>query len=84
MVSGVSIFGCFALLMACGFLVNFVRHKKTGFFGGNAWWHDYRKFHTGIWVLVSMLLFLEIRFAGILILYDLIPGIIDVCKGVNL
>lgn len=84
MVSGVSIFGCIALLMACGFLVNYVRHKKSGFFGGNAWWHDYRKFHTGIWVLVSMLLFLEIRFAGILILYDLIPGIIDVCKGVNL
>jgi len=84
MVSGVSIFGCIALLMACGFLVNHFRHKKTGFFGGNAWWHDYRKFHTGIWLIASMLMFLNTRFAGILILYDLIPGTIDVCKGVNL
>jgi hypothetical protein len=84
MVSGVSIFGCIALAMAIGFLVNHYRHKKVGFFGGQAWWHDFRKFHTGIWVLVSILLFLEIRFAGVLVLYDLIPGIIDVCRGVNL
>ena len=80
----ISILGCIALIMATGFLVNHLRHKKVGFFGGQAWWHDFRKFHTGVWVLVSILLFLDIRFAGILVLYDLIPGIIDVCRGVNL
>lgn len=84
MVYGVSILGCIALIMAIGFLVNHLRHKKVGFFGGQAWWHDFRKFHTGVWVLVSILLFLDIRFAGVLVLYDLIPGIIDVCRGVNL
>jgi len=30
------------------------------------------------------LLFLDVRFAGIFIMYDLIPGVIDVCRGVNL
>ena len=30
MVSGVSIFGCIALIMALGFLVNYLRHKKSG------------------------------------------------------
>lgn len=84
MVSGVSILGCIALIMAIGFLINHVRHKKVGFFGGQAWWHGLRRFHVGVWVIISVLLFLEVRFAGIFVLYDLIPGIVDVCRGVNL
>lgn len=84
MVSGVSILGCVALIMAIGFLINHIRHKKVGFFGGQAWWHNYRIFHVGIWVIASVLLFVDIRFAGILILYDLIPGVLSVCRGVNL
>ena len=84
MVSGVSILGCIGLIMALGFLWNYVKHKKTGFFGGPAWWHDFRIFHVGTWIIASVLLFVDIRFAGILILYDLIPGVISVCRGVNL
>ena len=84
MVSGVSILGCITLAMAIGFIVNHVRHKKTGFFGGRAWWHDFRKFHAVLWLITSILLFLDIRFAGVLIIYDLIPGVINVCRGVNL
>ena len=84
MVSGVSIFGCIALIMAIGFVVNHFRNKEIGFFGGKAWWHDFRRFHAGVWFIVSVLLFLDVRFAGVIILYDLIPGIIDVCRGVNL
>jgi hypothetical protein len=84
MVSGISIFGCITILMTLGFIINHVRHKQNGFFGGRAWWHEFRKFHAVIWLAVSMLLFLDIHFAGILIIYDLLPGLIDVCRGVNL
>lgn len=84
MISGVSIFGCIALAMAIGFLVNHFRHKKVGFFGGDAWWHDFRRFHSLFWFITSILLFLDIRYAGVVVLYDLVPGIIDVCRGVNL
>lgn len=84
MVSGVSVFGCIVLLMSIGFLINHVQHKKVGFFGGRAWWHAFRRFHAGVWLIVSILLFLDVRFAGIFIMYDLIPGVIDVCRGVNL
>ena len=80
MVYGVSIFGSIALLMSMGFLWNHIQHKKVGFFGGTAWWHDYRKFHAGIWIIISLLLFLKIHFAGVFVLYDLIPGIIETCR----
>jgi len=84
MVSGVSIFGCIALAIAVGFLVNHIRHKEIGFFGGQAWWHSFRRFHAGVWLIISILLFFNVQFAGVLVLYDLVPGIIDVCRGVNL
>lgn len=83
-ISGVSIFGCIALLMACGFLVNHFREKKIGFFGGEAWWHDFRRFHAVLWVITSFLLFFNVKYAGVIVLYDVLPGVIDVCRGVNL
>ncbi len=79
----VSIFGILTLLMSIGFLVNHYNNKKIGFFGGNAWWHDFRPFHAGLWAIISMLLFFDVRYAGVLVLYDTIPGLFDVCKGVN-
>ena len=83
-ISGVSIFGCITLLMACGFLVNHFRVKKVGFFGGRAWWHDFRSFHAALWVITSFLLFFNVKYAGVIVLYDVLPGVIDVCRGVNL
>lgn len=82
-VGPISIFGILTTLMAIGFLVNHCNNKKTGFFGGNAWWHDFRPFHAGIWSLISILLFFDVRYAGMLVLYDVLPGILDVCRGVN-
>ena len=82
-VGPVSIFGILTALMAIGFLVNHYNNKKTGFFGGNAWWHEFRPFHSGIWFLISLLLFFDVQYAGVLVLYDVLPGILDVCKGVN-
>ena len=79
----VSIFGVLTALMAIGFLVNHYNNKRTGFFGGNAWWHDFRPFHAGLWTIISILLFFDVQYAGILVLYDLLPGILDVCRGVN-
>ena len=79
----VSIFGILTALMAIGFLVNHYNNKRTGFFGGNAWWHDFRPFHAGLWTIISILLFFDVQYAGILVLYDLLPGILDVCRGVN-
>ena len=84
MVSGVSIFGCITLLMACGFIVNHIQEKKMGFFGGEAWWHDFRRFHALFWLIISAMLFVDFQYAGVLVLYDLVPGLIDVCRGVNL
>ena len=83
MVSGVSIFGCIALLMSLGFFINHCRHKKVGIFGGEVWWHDFRPFHAGIWLIVGILLFFDVQYAGILVLYDLIPGIIESCRNTN-
>jgi hypothetical protein len=84
MISGVSVLGCITLLMAAGFMVNHYREKKTGFFGGEAWWHDFRKFHSVMWSITSVMLFLDFKYAGVVVIYDLIPGFIDVCRGVNL
>lgn len=84
MISGVSLFGCLTLLMSGGFLFNHYNNKKVGFFGGEAWWHDFRRFHSLFWFITSILLFLDIRYAGVVVFYDLIPGFIDVCRGVNL
>lgn len=83
-VGPISIFGILTAFMAIGFFINHYNHKKTGFFGGNAWWHEFRPFHGGIWLLISTLLFFNVQYAGILVLYDVIPGILDVCRGVNL
>tara|TARA_B110000858_G_C17809931_1_gene480527 strand:+ start:12792 stop:13133 length:342 start_codon:yes stop_codon:yes gene_type:complete len=82
-VGPVSIFGILATFMAIGFLVNHYNNKKTGFFGGNAWWHGFRPFHAGLWTIVAILLFFDARYAGILVLYDLLPGTMEVCRGVN-
>lgn len=76
MISGVSVFGCLALTMAIGFAIKYSRHDKVGFFGGEVWWHHLRKFHAVIWLLVAALLFMDIRWAGVLVLYDVIPGIL--------
>ena len=79
----VSIFGILTAFMAIGFLINHWNNKKIGFFGGNAWWHDFRPFHAGLWAIISLLLFFDVQYAGVLVLYDLLPGSIDVCRGVN-
>lgn len=82
MIGPVSVLACIALLMAAGFARNHCTHKGVGFFGGNVWWDDFRMFHAGIWVLVAVLLFCNVRFAGILVIYDLLPGIMEKCNGV--
>ena len=76
MLSGVSIFGCLALTMAIGFAVKHWRHDNIGFFGGQVWWHELRVFHAGIWALVAAFMFLDQRWAGALVLYDVIPGLL--------
>ena len=75
-ISGISVFGFIALAMSLGFAIKHWRHDKVGFFGGEVWWHDLRKFHAGIWLLVSAFLFLDQRWAGFLIIYDIIPGLL--------
>jgi hypothetical protein len=80
MIGPVSVFACVALIMAAGFVRNHWTHKEVGFFGGKVWWHGLRNFHAGIWVTIAILLFLDIRYAGVLILYDIIPGIIQKCQ----
>jgi len=80
MVGPVSVFACLALIMAAGFARNNWVHKDVGFFGGKVWWHDFRKFHAGLWVIIAILLFFDVQYAGVLVLYDLIPGILEKCQ----
>lgn len=83
MVGPVSALACIALLMAAGFARNHWTQKDVGFFGGKVWWDDFRMFHAGVWVLIATFLFFDVRFAGILVLYDLLPGIMEKCNGVR-
>ena len=80
MVQGVSIFGCIAAIFSLGFVRKHFRNDKVGFFGGEVWWHHFRKFHAAIWALVSLLLFLDVNWVGFIILYDILPGIIEKCR----
>ena len=84
MIGPVSVFACIALIMAAGFVRNHWTHKDVGFFGGKVWWHDFRIFHAGMWVLIAVLLFFDIPYAGILVLYDILPGIIEKCNSAEL
>ena len=64
-----------AATMALGFLINFVRARRVGAFGGNAWWHPLRLVHALVFACFAALAASRNRNAWVLLVLDVAVGL---------
>lgn len=65
------------VVASIGFMVNYLNNKDKGAFGGEAWWNPIRPVHAVMWLLISILSYMnQMKTVGILVMIDLMVGVV--------
>ncbi len=70
-------FAVIAIVISVRFSAKYSLKDMVGGFGGHAWWHENRLKHAFLWGLVGVLLIWDIRWAGYILILDVLIGIIS-------
>lgn len=68
--------GIIAIMIGTSFIYQSKKGKKTGGFGGPAWWHPVRNIHGILWILFGILAVMRKKQAYVVLIIDIIIGII--------
>lgn len=69
--------GLIGLAIGLGFISAFLRGNMTGFFGGNAWWHNVRLVHAFMYLMYSIdTLIIKTNKAYLYLVVDVIIGLL--------
>lgn len=69
-------FSVFYLIMGIGFLNQFIKNKRIGFFGGKVWWNNLRLLNFIFYTLFAISAFYKNKKSYLLLIPDIVIGMI--------
>jgi hypothetical protein len=69
------VLGIIAIVVATGFIRNFLTKKKVGSFGQDVWWNDIRPIHALIYFLFGLMSLQKFDHSYVLLLIDVCIGL---------
>ena len=70
------LFSIFYLIMGLGFLNQYFKNNKIGFFGGKVWWNKLRLLNFIFYTLFSLFAFTKNKKSYLLLIPDIVIGLI--------